>query len=493
MRSRLRPCLLAALVAAGCYPVNPKLPTVDPSKGYRFENLLAPDSRYDPDNTFVALAFSGGGTRAAAFAYGVLQELAATPMGDDRSLLDEVDVVSSVSGGSFAAAYLGVFGREAFFRDFRKEVLDRPIECALILRVLAPWNWPRLLSPRFTRADLADEYYDTHIFQGRHFGDLPLQRPFIVLNATDIARGAQFSFTQDSFDRLCSDLSDVHVSRGVTASSAFPVAFPPLTFDNYPKTTCAYETPKWVTTSLGGDLEVAPERWALARTWKSYEEPGHPYVHLSDGGLADNLGVRAIEYPMAMTGTWDFYQRVMDGRVKRFVIIVVDAKPGGESCIDRCSRAPGIPTVLNAAATTPMENYSMDTVAGVREWFDEWDREASQFEVRRAGCKELADESCRGSSSPGCTARRRRACETHLNAGEAFRVPKPELYEVHVRFDAIADASVREQLQGVGTRLQLPRTQVDLLIEWARKLLRSSPEYVRLLADLHASESPQPQ
>ena len=63
----------------------------------------------------------------------------------------------------------------------------------------------------------------------------PRQRPFIVLNATDIVEGAQFSFTQNHFERLCSDLDGVHVARGVTASS---VAFPPLTLANYPKTAC---------------------------------------------------------------------------------------------------------------------------------------------------------------------------------------------------------------------------------------------------------------
>jgi NTE family protein len=62
------------------------------------------------------LAFSGGGTRAAAFAYGVLEELAATPVvlgGRPRRLLDEVDLISAVSGGSFTAAYYGLYGFHA--------------------------------------------------------------------------------------------------------------------------------------------------------------------------------------------------------------------------------------------------------------------------------------------------------------------------------------------------------------------------------------------
>ena len=70
------------------------------------------------------LAFSGGGTRAAAFAYGVLEELAATPVvlgGRPRRLLDEVDLISAVSGGSFTAAYYGLYGFHAL-----RQKLSRP-------------------------------------------------------------------------------------------------------------------------------------------------------------------------------------------------------------------------------------------------------------------------------------------------------------------------------------------------------------------------------
>ena len=205
-----------------------------------------PLSARDSDNTFVALSLSGGGTRAAAFAYGVLEELRATDIGGGRSMLDEADVISSVSGGSFAAAYYGLFGPKTFFTEFPDAVLYRRIERDLVLRVLAPWNWPRLLSPFFGRGDLADEYYGNHIFKSRTFAHLPRKRPYIMLNATDISRGAQFSFTQEHFDRICSDLGPLAISRGVVASSAFPIGFTPITFKNHGKETCGYEAPEWV-------------------------------------------------------------------------------------------------------------------------------------------------------------------------------------------------------------------------------------------------------
>ena len=260
-----------AACLAGCfsYPVNPPLSHYDLDTGYRFRNLGTAAEQAEQDKTFIVLTFSGGGTRAAAFAYGALEALEETKLADDRTLLDEVDVISSVSGGSFASAYLGLFGKQKFFAEFPDAVLNRQIESALIGDVFKPWNWPKLMSPNYGRSDMADAYYDADIFEGRRFADLPLHRPFIVLNATDIGRGAQFSFTQDSFDRICSDLGPVTVSRGVTASSAFPVAFTPLTIKNYGVRRCRYET------RSGSRTRSAPARTARRRCtpWRSSGAP----------------------------------------------------------------------------------------------------------------------------------------------------------------------------------------------------------------------------
>jgi predicted acylesterase/phospholipase RssA len=190
--------LAAAPFLAGCftYPVNPALTRYEPTAGYRFCNRsMGPGNS---DRNFVIVTLSGGGTRAAAFAYGALRQLEETPVGHSGfSLLDEVDVISSVSGGSFAAGYYGAHGKEAFLRSFPDDVLYRKIERDLILRLACPWFWPRLLSPWYGRSDLADGYYDRHIFRGASFRDLPVQRPLIQLNATDISLGASFAFVQD--------------------------------------------------------------------------------------------------------------------------------------------------------------------------------------------------------------------------------------------------------------------------------------------------------
>jgi len=103
----LLPLSCAALLAlGGCAtrPVNPPIAQADPKAGYRIENRLATSEK---KKNLVILAFSGGGTRAAAFSYGVLEFLRRTevvgPDGRTLRLLDSVEIITGVSGGSFTA------------------------------------------------------------------------------------------------------------------------------------------------------------------------------------------------------------------------------------------------------------------------------------------------------------------------------------------------------------------------------------------------------
>ena len=83
---------------------NRPLERYDPDGGYRFSNIAPGEN--NSDSLFLILTFSGGGTRAAAFAYGALEKLRDTEIvweGRRRRLLDEVDIISSVSGGRRAS------------------------------------------------------------------------------------------------------------------------------------------------------------------------------------------------------------------------------------------------------------------------------------------------------------------------------------------------------------------------------------------------------
>ncbi len=162
--SRLAVAVVVVTILGGCAAhINPRLAAYSPG-GYRYANVRADGPE---EELFVILAFSGGGTRAAAFSYGLLEGLQSViyqpAMGPPRTLLDDVDVISSVSGGSFTAAHYALFGTEGFKR-FEQTFLYRNIQGELIARALLPWNWARLLRSDVSRIDLAADLYDEVVF-----------------------------------------------------------------------------------------------------------------------------------------------------------------------------------------------------------------------------------------------------------------------------------------------------------------------------------------
>src|SRR4030095_4329813 len=100
-----------------------------PTTGYRFETRQAV-SKNSGDN-LVILAFSGGGTRAAAFSYGVLEYLRRTdivmPNGGKFRLIDSIDIITGVSGGSFTALAYGLYG-DKLFDDYEQRFLKRNVQ-----------------------------------------------------------------------------------------------------------------------------------------------------------------------------------------------------------------------------------------------------------------------------------------------------------------------------------------------------------------------------
>jgi NTE family protein len=175
--------LLALLLIASCasYPPNVPINPLQPDAGYRFDTI---DAGNNSESLFVILTFSGGGTRAAALSYGVMEKLRSTRIqweGQEKSLLDEVDVISSVSGGSFTAAYYGLFRDRLFAKQdgFEERFLYRNIQGKLTGMLFNPYNWARLASCTFGRIDMAAEFYSEEIFEKRTYKDLQKKRtPF---------------------------------------------------------------------------------------------------------------------------------------------------------------------------------------------------------------------------------------------------------------------------------------------------------------------------
>ena len=254
--------------SAAARRLNVPIDRVAPETGYRIAKFLGRDrSPTNNPDALVFLAFSGGGTRAAARSYGVLEELRRTSIvvkGHQHSLLDEVDLIAGVSGGSFTALAYALYGDRPF-HEYQPCFLKRNVQGELIQRILNPANWPRLALDGYNRSELAAEYYDEILLGGVTFSDLiPLNAPVAVVTGTDLSTGARFEFSQDTFDLLCSDPGSVRLARAAATSSAVAVLLSPVTYRNYGGA-CHAALPVWVQDVATRDPVARPAGRALSR------------------------------------------------------------------------------------------------------------------------------------------------------------------------------------------------------------------------------------
>jgi predicted acylesterase/phospholipase RssA len=432
---------------AGCthFPENAPLQSAQPERGHRYQNF---SPAANADRLHVILTFSGGGTRAAAFSYGIMKQLRATRIeheGRSISLLDEVDVISAVSGGSFTAAYYAAFGDD-LFTTFEDRVLKRDLQKALFWHTLIPWNLIRTLSSTFGTTDLAAEFYDHHFFNHLTYNHLIEKglRPFIILNATDLTLGLPFSFTQSQFDLLSSDLGSVSLGRAVAASSAAPVVFSPVTFHNHGNGTAVAEPP-WVADALKDRHHPDSDYFQQARQARFYSQAkDHSYVHLVDGGIADNLGVRPIL--SALTNTkddWSILHLLNQKRVKRVVIITVNALHEPNTTWGKDPETPGGVSMVLDDVTGLMNNATLETSALLQARIEDM---RPHYEV--------------------------------------------EFQVIEVSFEQIQEDEEREFFETLPMSLTLPAETVDRLVQKAAQLLTDSPEYQSLVAELHGAVNP---
>jgi NTE family protein len=338
--------------------------------GYRFQSLNL--GKHNSDSLFVVLNFSGGGTRAAALTYGVLKELSQTSIeweGERRSLLEEVDIVSGVSGGAFTAAYYALF-RDRTFADFEHVFLKTNVTRALLLRLLNPWNLIRLPGSGFDRSDIAIAYYDDYIFKHKTYADLPLERPYLMLNASDISSGTRFPFIKTRLDPVCADLNQVKIGVAVAASSAFPGLLSPVRFKTYTGQ-CGYVEPEWVSRVIKNDYYSNRRGYQYAREVRSFSDPRIKFVHLVDGGVSDNLGVRAIINDLSFEYAPESLVSWLGDPIKKMVVVTVNAKAGESPAFGESQGAPGLVTVTKQAAFSEMDNFSEDSIQVLQDVFDE--------------------------------------------------------------------------------------------------------------------------
>jgi len=301
MRPLILFCSMTIVVAllVGCEYVRPTLNAPlkqwEATGGYRFSNL-ARAGEDNSDSLFIFATFSGGGTRASTLTFGALRELARQQIaweGKTKRLLDELDYISALSGGTFTAGYYALNG-DQIFHDFEARFLRKDWESELRSRILrSPSNWFRLWSPYFGRTHIMAELLDEALFEGKTYDDVlrRQRRPYLNIHATDMATLSRFEFSQTQFDWICSDLSQLPIARASAASAALPLALSPISYKNYAGT-CGFEAP-------AAALEAALKRGGIgaqrAKEYLSYlDAKKRAYIHLLDGGLSDNMALRAF-------------------------------------------------------------------------------------------------------------------------------------------------------------------------------------------------------
>lgn len=231
----------------------------------------------------VGLALSGGGSRAAAFHSGTLKGLS------EAGLLDSVEVVSTVSGGSvFGAAWMAAVAKgqtlDLFLSDLRGELSQGFVKRAFGPRLLLT-AWPG-----YTRTNLLAAVFDKALLNRMALADLP-DKPRLVMNVTVMNHGQVGKFAKEGFktiglippeSKAFSEwiaLPKYKVALAAAASAAFPVGLPPVYLKRG---------------------KHVPADWGNTETLRQ-----QTLFALTDGGVLENLGLQTLLNPMSEFTTWN--------------------------------------------------------------------------------------------------------------------------------------------------------------------------------------------
>jgi len=471
----LRPAtwLVACLLLAGC--------------ATRFENFPLTGSQVNPERRavdvsheerpLILVAVSGGGSRAAALGWVILREVAKfryPASNPSRSLIDDIAVVSSVSGGSVIAAHFALYGPEGLER-FAPDFLVPDNMRTLGLDAVDPITWFQLAVTGSSRIDIVEELFDNQLFKKKTFFDLNQPgKPYLILNATDMASGEVFAFTPKRFDDICSDLDKEPISAGVAASSAVPIVLSPVAFQNFSVTHCqGRPTPQWITTRLDG--RFAPylnlETFKLARYANDLRRGPNAfrridYLYFLDGGLADNLAIHGlletISSPYAapiiagqssgLTGSNTILDALNAGRIKRLAVIVINARADAATGISQSASRPGVVEMIESVTSIPLSS----TTSSVN----------SQMDVLLAELKAAAGG---GAGDP--------------------RFTGIKIYGVQVDFDQLRNSDPRQRelhlkANAIPTAWTITKDNRDVIEEAGTILLHQHPCFQRLLLDM---------
>jgi NTE family protein len=414
-------------------------------------NVGKPVPIYD-DDLLLALSFSGGGTRAAAFSFGVLTELdrIRSASNQTKGLLDRVDFISGVSGGSVTAAYFGLKRREALV-DFRERFLLRNAEEELRTRVSLV-NLSRALGGGVNDVQFT-EWLDQNLFDGaRYEAFREERRPRVWINASDIFNRTPFVFGKTSFDALCSDLNAFRISEAVSASAAVPLAFAPIVLQTFPGG-CTTPLPPWLERARNNPT-AQPLLRSFAEAMERYRDGSMKFVKLLDGGLVDNFGLTG--FSIGLLAAQHPYEPMTERqavRVKRIMFVVADAGRGVSGDFAQTVEGPTGTQLVSAVADTAIDSSTRLSYAAFSALLTDW---VARVKTWRCGLS---------------AANRARLA---LSAG--WRCNDLSLYIDLISFGQLGEPRT-SQLNAIPTRFSLPAQDIDLLVTSGADALRRSSTF----------------
>jgi NTE family protein len=413
------------------------------------------------DDMVVALSFSGGGTRAAAFSYGVLQGMDETRVqtaASTVSLLDHIDFVSGVSGGSVLAAYYGLKKRAAM-ADFREKFLLQNAQANLQMD-LNFFNISKGLNGGVNDPTAFPKWLDANLYGGATFKSLLFERrPTVWINASDIYSRTPFVFDRGTFGALCSNLADYPISEAVAASAAVPVIFAPVVIQNYPGG-CPTPLPDWVE-RVRSDPDAAPLIKTYADALERYHSGEVKYVKLLDGGIVDNYGLAAITVRRLASNTpYGPLEPEEAVKLRRFLFLVVDSGRAPSGAWAQTIPGPSGVDLITAASDTATQSGAVGTYSAFSDAMDDW-----QDDLVKWRCHLTEAQRRQYGATPG------------------WNCKDVKFFVGRIAFDQLGPERAAA-LNNVQTALKLPPDQVDELISAGRDALKVNPTFRDFLGSL---------
>jgi NTE family protein len=177
----------------------------------------------------------------------------------------------------------------------------------------------------------------------------------------------------------------------------------------------------------------------LVEGLKSYRDVANRrFVHLIDGGISDNLGLRAMLERLNVMGD-ELFARLSQQPPRNILIILVNAETKPDRVIEKTADKPSISATVSAISNAQISRYNLETRDDVR-------RKVKEFEAR----------------------------------AEQHNLPT-RIYYAEVEFDDVPTTETSRFLNNLPTSLQLDDEDLDKLIATARMLLRHEPAFERFL------------